>query len=72
MKIYSVSNPAFKPYGKILTGFDTAALIAAMQTIPMPESGTAYEPGIEVLEACGIFNEMRDRAYGGMPIQIGM
>ena len=43
-----------------------------MKTIPMPESGTAYEPGIEVLEACGIFNEMRDRAYGGMPIQIGM
>lgn len=72
MKIYSVSDYAFKPYGKVLTGFDTAALVAAMKTIPMPESGTAYEPGIEVLEACGIFNEMRDRAYGGMPIQIGM
>ena len=72
MKIYSVSDHAFKPYGKVLTGFDTVALVAAMKTIPMPESGTAYEPGIEVLEACGIFNEMRDRAYGGMPIQIGM
>ena len=72
MKIFSVSDHAFKPYGKVLTGFDTAALVAAMKTIPMPESGTAYEPGIEVLEACGIFNEMRDRAYGGMPIQIGM
>ena len=72
MKIYSVSDHAFKPYGKVLTGFDTAALVAAMKTIPMPESGTAYEPGIEVLEACGIFNEMCDRAYGGMPIQIGM
>lgn len=72
MKIYSVSDHAFKPYGKVLTGFDTAALVVAMKTIPMPESGTAYEPGIEVLEACGIFNEMRDRAYGGMPIQIGM
>ena len=72
MKIYSVSDHAFKPYGKVLTGFDTAALVAAMKTIPMPESGTAYEPGLEVLEACGIFNEMRDRAYGGMPIQIGM
>lgn len=54
MKIYSVSDHAFKPYGKVLTGFDTAALVAAMKTIPMPESGTAYEPGIEVLEACGI------------------
>ena len=23
-------------YGKVLTGFDTAALIAAMKTVPMP------------------------------------
>ncbi len=54
MKIYSVSDYAFKPYGKVLTGFDTAALVAAMKTIPMPESGTAYEPGDQVLKACGI------------------
>ena len=72
MKFYSVSDPAFKLYGKVLTGVDTAALIAAMQTIPMPESGTAYEPGIEALETCGIYADMQNRAYGGMPIQIGM
>ena len=72
MKIYSVSDPAFKPYGKILTGFDTTALVAAMQTVPMPESGTAYEPSISALEESGIFDAMQDRAYGGMPIQIGM
>ena len=72
MKIYSVSDPAFKPYGKVLTGFDTAALIAAMKTVPMPESGTAYEPSISALEESGIFDAMQNRAYGGMPIQIGM
>ena len=72
MKIYSVSDPAFKPYGKVLTGFDTAALIAAMKTVPMPESGTAYEPSIPALEESGIFDAMQNRAYGGMPIQIGM
>ena len=72
MKIYSVSDPAFKPYGKVLTGYDTTALIAAMQTVPMPESGTACEPAIEALETCGIFDAMQDRAYGGQPIQIGM
>ena len=72
MKIYSVSDPAFKPYGKLLTGFDTAALIAAMKTVPMPESGTAYEPSIPALEESGIFDAMQNRAYGGMPIQIGM
>ena len=72
MKIYSVYAQEFKPYGKILQNYDTQSLISAMRTIPMPESGTAYEPSIDALEACGIFDEMRDRAYGGMPIQIGM
>ena len=46
MKIYSVSDPEFRPYGKVLTGYDTSALVAAMQTVPMPERGTAYEPAI--------------------------
>ena len=72
MKNYSVYTDEFKPYGKILQNYDTQPLISAMRTIPMPESGTAYEPSIDALEACGIFDEMRDRAYGGMPIQIGM
>ena len=72
MRIYSVSDPAFKPYGKVLEGYDTAPLLAAMEKIAMPAGGTAYEPGIDSLEACGIFPALRDRAYGGMPIQIGM
>ena len=39
--------------------------------IDLPE-GTAYEPGIDSLEACAIFKPLSDRAYGGMPIQLGM
>ncbi len=72
MHIYSVFDPEFKPYGKVLTGYDTAGLLAAMAAIPLPEEGTAYEPGIPSLEATGVFPELRDRAYGGMPIQLGM
>ena len=72
MHIYSVLDPAFKPYGKVLEGYDTAELVKAMKAIDMPEEGTAYRPGIESLEACAIFDELRDRAYGGMPIQLGM
>ncbi|MBQ1316169.1 MAG: DUF4867 family protein [Lachnospiraceae bacterium] len=72
MHIYSVYDAAFKPYGKVLDGFDTAELLAAMEMIPQPESGTAYRPGIESLEACAIFEDLRDRAFGGMPIQLGM
>ena len=72
MHIYSVTDPEFRSYGKVLEGFDTAELLAAMEKIPLPESGTAYRPGIESLEDCAIFSELRDRAYGGMPIQLGM
>ena len=73
MKIYSVADPEFIPYGQpIWEGYDTAELLRAMEAIELPESGTAYRPGIESLEACAIFEELRDRAYGGMPIQLGM
>jgi hypothetical protein len=72
MQVWSVFDPEFKPYGKVLTGYDTAALRAAMAAIPLPEAGTAYEPGIPALEAADIFPALRDRAYGGMPIQLGM
>ena len=72
MRIYSVTDPEFRSYGKLLEGYDTSELLATMEKIPMPESGTAYRPGIESLEDCAIFSELRDRAYGGMPIQLGM
>ena len=72
MHIYSVTDPEFKPYGKTLEGYDTAELVEAMAAIALPEEGTAYEPGIASLESCAIFPELADRAYGGMPIQLGM
>lgn len=72
MKIYSVADPEFKSYGKVLAGYETTDLCTAMAAIPLPESGTAYRPSIEILEACAVFTVFRDRAFGGMPIQLGM
>ncbi len=72
MIIYSVNDPTFKPYGKVLAGYETTDLCTAMAAIPLPESGTAYRPSIEILEACAVFTDFRDRAFGGMPIQLGM
>ena len=71
MKIYSVSDPAFKPYGKVLTGFDTAALIAAMKTVPMPESGTAYEPGFEALKPAAFLMKCVTVLTAGCPSRSG-
>ena len=72
MKIYSVTDPEFSEYGKVLEGYDTKELLEAMNKIEMPKEGTAYEPGIASLEACKIFSELSDRGYGGMPVQLGM
>ena len=72
MTIYSVGDPAFKAYGQALEGYDTEELLTAMEKLDMPESGTAYRAGIGSLESCAVFSELRDRAYGGMPIQLGM
>lgn len=72
MKIYSIYDPEFKPYGQILPGYDTTCLLNAMKTIPLPEEGTAYEPSIPVLEATCTYGQFQNNAYGGMPVQLGL
>lgn len=72
MKIHSIYDPEFKPYGQVLEGYDTACLLKAMKTIPLPEGGVAYEPSIPVLEATCTYGQFQNNAYGGMPVQLGM
>ncbi len=72
MKIESVFDAAFKPYGEVLQGYDTKALVDAADAIPLPQSGTRYEPAIAQLEATAAYDTFRDHFYGGMPVQIGM
>lgn len=72
MHIYSVFDDVFAPYGKVLEGYDTDTLLNVMVKIPLPESGTAYEMSLPELECCTLFSDLQNRAYGGMPIQIGM
>ena len=72
MHIYSVFDHAFVPYGKVLEGYSTDELMKEMLRVPLPESGTAYEMSVPELENCAVFADLQNRAYGGMPIQIGM
>jgi hypothetical protein len=72
MKIYSVMDKEFAPYGKVLPGYDTKELCNAMNAIDIP-AGVDYQASIDSLEACSeIYGELKNRAFGGMPIQIGM
>ena len=72
MKIYSVFDDEFRPYGKVVPGFADELLLSAMRAVPMPAQGTAYEPAIPALEACDVYAWFRDSAFGGMPVQLGM
>lgn len=38
MKIFSVTDPEFKPYGRVVTGLDTAKaeILAALANTPLP------------------------------------
>ena len=38
MKIYSVTDKEFAPYGKVLGGYDTSCLMKALdETTPLPD-----------------------------------
>lgn len=72
MKIQSVFSKAFAPYGKVLEGYNAEPLLQALdQTTPCPPDATVYEPSDKQLEALPIFTEFSQKAYGGLPIQIG-
>lgn len=72
MEIKSVFDGEFARYGQIHEGYELDSLLAAMKAIPLPESGTAYQPAIPELEALPIFELFGANAYGGMPVQLGM
>ena len=71
MKIQSVFDPSFARYGKVIKGFDTAALEAEMAKLPCPDGAVVYVPSVPELEALDIMQDFTDQLYGGMPIQIG-
>ena len=72
MKIKSVFSHDFEKYGKILTGYDVTDLLKKLDdTTKKPEDAVIYEPGDAGLESLPIAKELSDKAYGGMPIQIG-
>lgn len=71
MKIYSVHDKEFTPYGHVVTGLDTAELLAALARTPLPETGTGYCPEEEELQELPVTVQVSEHLYGGMPVQMG-
>ena len=72
MKIYSVYDPEFKPYGQIVEGMEDACreITEALATTPLPEAVgyVAEDPCLQELPA---MIEVSEHLYGGMPVQMG-
>ncbi len=72
MKIYPITDPAFCPYGRIVTGLDTAKaeILQALANTPLP-NGTDYVAEDARLQELPAAVEVSEHLFGGMPCQLG-
>ena len=70
MTVKKVTDPAFKAYGRVITGYDFSGLLKAMEQTPLPED-VIYIPSLPEMEALPAAKELENGIYGQMPIQIG-
>ena len=72
MKIHSVFDPEFKPYGQVVTGLEDAVaqILAGLSETPLPEA-VGYVPTEPILQQLPAAEVIRDHCFGGMPAQLG-
>lgn len=70
MKIYSVLDEEFRPYGRVVDSFDAAELVDALKKTPVTE-GTEYLALDENLQNLPSARRVSDSLFGGMPVQLG-
>lgn len=68
---YSVNDDEFKPYGSVVSGYDLDEIITEAEKINMPESGSSYELSIPQFEKCGVYEKLKNEAFGETDIQVG-
>jgi len=67
---YKVTDEKFRKYGRIIKDMDCTELIEKTKETPLPED-VIYVPSVPELEALAVFEELKTKAYGELPIQIG-
>jgi len=72
MKIIDINSKLFRSYGRVLKGYDFAPLIEEMKrSNPLPTDGFVYKASSEELEKTEAYQELKNRGFGGMPMQLG-
>lgn len=70
MEVKPVGDPAFKKYGRVISGLSLEGLTEKMKDTPLPED-TIYVASDEALESDGAYGVISESLFGGMPVQIG-
>ncbi|MBQ8605807.1 MAG: DUF4867 family protein [Clostridia bacterium] len=70
-KIYSVQDPEFASYGRVIDYLDTKAVTEAASRIEMPKEGTVYKASEQTFEELSIARDIADKCFGQMPTQVG-
>ena len=72
MKFYSVYDPEFKSYGRIVEGMEDAIqeILTALENTPLPER-IGYVPEDPQLQQLSAAAEVSEHLYGGMPVELG-
>lgn len=72
MKIYSVYDPQFKPYGQIVDGLapEINQILEKLKQTPLPD-GVEYVAEDTALQALPAAQTVSDHLFGGMPVQLG-
>ncbi|MBR3764493.1 MAG: DUF4867 family protein [Clostridia bacterium] len=70
MKILSVYDEAFRPYGRVVEGYPLEGILATLEKTPCTDA-VVYEPRIEALHQAENAEAVGAALYGGMPFQFG-
>lgn len=70
MNVQKVTDKAFGKYGRVLKGCTCSEILEVMKHTPLPEE-VIYVPSVEEMESLPEAMEFKNRAFGGLPIQIG-
>lgn len=72
IRTISALDKEFSKYGCVIDGLDVKELCDTLDSVsPCPDDRTVYVPDDARLDSLPVFTDLRDRVFGGMPVQIG-
>ena len=71
MKIYQVSDPEFREYGRIVEGCEVSQILEVLRKVaPIPE-GTVYVPKDDAIQSLEEAKRLELTLFGGVPAEFG-